>query len=45
MMMHLQRIDFIDYKSRLIKSMNLELAALDLKQFANEVLLLENESL
>ena len=41
---HLQRsIDSIDYKSRLIKRMDLELAALESKQSVKEVLSLDDE--
>uniref|UniRef100_UPI004048A6E1 hypothetical protein n=1 Tax=Algoriphagus sp. TaxID=1872435 RepID=UPI004048A6E1 len=41
---HLQRsIDSIDYKSRLIKRMDLELAALESKQSTKEVLSLDDE--
>ena len=41
---HLQRsIDSIDYKSRLIKRMDLELAALESKQSAKGVLSLDDE--
>ena len=43
---HLQRsIDSIDYKSRLIKRMDLELAALESKQSVKEVLSLDDKSL
>ena len=43
-MRHLQRsIDSIDYKSRLIKRMDLELAALESKQTVKGVLTLDNE--
>ena len=43
-MRHLQRsIDSIDYKSRLIKRMDLELAALESKQSTKEVLSLDDE--
>ena len=43
-MRHLQRsIDSIDYKSRLIKRMDLELAALESKQSMNGVLALDDE--
>jgi hypothetical protein len=43
-MRHLQRsIDSIDYKSRLIKRMDLELAALESKQSAKGVLTLDDE--
>jgi len=43
-MRHLQRsIDSIDYKSRLIKRMDLELAALESKQSVKGVLSLDNE--
>ena len=42
---HLQRsIDFIDYNSRLIKRMDLELAALESKQSVKEVLSLDDKS-
>ena len=42
---HLQRsIDSIDYKSRLIKRMDLELAALESKQSVKEVLSLDDKS-
>ena len=42
---HLQRsIDSIDYKSRLIKRMDLELAALESKQPAKGVLTLDDKS-
>jgi hypothetical protein len=44
-MRHLQRsIDSIDYKSRLIKRMDLELAALESKQSVKEVLSLDAKS-
>ena len=44
-MRHLQRsIDSIDYKSRLIKRMDLELAALESKQPVKGVLTLDNKS-
>ena len=44
-MRHLQRsIDSIDYKSRLIKRMDLELAALESKQSVKEVSLLDAKS-
>jgi hypothetical protein len=44
-MRHLQRsIDSIDYKSRLIKRMDLELAALESKQSAMGVLSLDDKS-
>ena len=43
-MRHLQRsIDSIDYKSRLIKRMDLELAALESKQSAKGVLTLDDK--
>ena len=43
-MRHLQRsIDSIDYKSRLIKHMDLELAALESKRSAKGVLSLDDE--
>jgi hypothetical protein len=43
-MRHLQRsIDSIDYKSRLLKRMDLELAALESKQSVKEVLSLDVE--
>ena len=43
-MRHLQRsIDSIDYKSRLIKRMDLELAALESKQPSKGVLSLDDE--
>ena len=42
---HLQRsIDSIDYKSRLLKRMDLELAALESKQSAKRVLSLDDKS-
>ena len=42
---HLQRsIDSVDYKSRLIKRMDLELAALESKQSVNGVLSLDDKS-
>jgi hypothetical protein len=44
-MRHLQRsIDSIDYKSRLVKRMDLELAALESKQPVKEVLSLDDKS-
>ena len=43
-MRHLQRdIDSLDYKSRLIKRMDLELAALESKQSVKGVLPLDDE--